>query len=1169
MEAKRHATRALFVIVLSAAWLGCEGNTFTNDVDFIGQYTSDEQRLAWGQFDRPESFDPDANFAYRFDDLPTRGEADIAPWAGDYWPTYKDSINQRWNGNEESPAEKFAAAFNKPHVPDGVSWHYGVRSQRMADTCTATADCDIEFGNTKVCAKRRGEERGYCVEDWTGICHAWAPAAIMEPEPLRAVTHNGVEFSVTDIKALVTLAYDKGLQSTLIGTRCNLDLGDPSGINFDDFGRPLPYRDRNSQEVDCRDTNPGTLHVALANLVGIQGRSLVEDRTVDYQVWNQPIRGYEVLNFEEKTAFEANALIGVVAGGSSESQSDTGVARRDWRHFGPFTVEAGRRVVARTTGDGDLDLYVRFGAQPTQSEHDCRSISETSTEACVLDVPENATDVYISVFAFAVEDDDEGLQFSLNMNTNGTTPDTYVLNDLATRLIQVRTRVDWIAEAHATPANDGNLASSIDRFTQADVYDYILELDSAGHIIGGEWLGASKTSHPDFLWLPETKVEVEVAQAPETMLRRTGVAVPEGELVQVDSVPVADGETVEVFMQGSGNGDMYLRLGAPPTLDTYNCKPTRVGSAEMCGGTVSGAVNELFIAVRGAAPNTVVDIESIRIRPNSGITWAEVQLLLALSTNVDPCATDNGGCGDTRWSQCNDVNGVAVCTDIDECAIENGGCGDTRFTTCTNNAGAAPTCADIDECAIDNGGCGDTRFTTCTNNAGAAPTCADIDECAIANGGCGDAQFTTCTNNAGAAPTCADIDECAVENGGCGDVQRFRCVNLAGAPPVCEAMLNQGSNSNERACQLYRLNRRYGLYSSGDLRLDWGGLGDKWIRIGYGGWMFMLPNGELYRWDGQPRPIRGELIATLDATVYDDLSQLYAPPVLPETCSSEQDREPIQTLLKRAFEIDQTLQFRTTGRFFDNWGGRGEKWLTTEDNQWYFIEPDGTLVRWAGGSLRNGRLVATLSAEFFQRPDRLTNARDPAVDNCLAAGDTYTAYDLDQELALGQRHGDYAEDWGGLGEKWLGSGRGDWYFIVPDGTLYQWDTGTSPPRGVEVARLSPSYHANPGALHGAAYPEPGFCSVADDPDLSVSLDDVAAEVDASLGLSSHGNYALNWGGRQEKWIAGAGGQWYYLLPDGSFYRWAAGSRPIDGELIVTLSAEFYDQPARLHDAAQN
>ena len=37
--------------------------------------------------------------------------------------------------------------------------------------------------------------------------------------------------------------------------------------------------------------------------------------------------------------------------------------------------------------------------------------------------------------------------------------------------------------------------------------DYILELDYAGNIIGGSWIGDSKASHPDMFWMPKNKIK--------------------------------------------------------------------------------------------------------------------------------------------------------------------------------------------------------------------------------------------------------------------------------------------------------------------------------------------------------------------------------------------------------------------------------------------------------------------------------------------------------------------------------------------------------------------------------------------------------------------------------------------------------------------------------------
>jgi hypothetical protein len=53
------------------------------------------------------------------------------------------------------------------------------------------------------------------------------------------------------------------------------------------------------------------------------------------------------------------------------------------RVLGPFQAGAGD-VVVTTTGDGDLDLYVRRGSPPTTERFDCRSDGDASDEACEL-----------------------------------------------------------------------------------------------------------------------------------------------------------------------------------------------------------------------------------------------------------------------------------------------------------------------------------------------------------------------------------------------------------------------------------------------------------------------------------------------------------------------------------------------------------------------------------------------------------------------------------------------------------------------------------------------------------------------------------------------------------------------------------------------------------------
>lgn len=77
-----------------------------------------------------------------------------------------------------------------------------------------------------------------------------------------------------------------------------------------------------------------------------------------------------------------------------------------------------------------------------------------------------------------------------------------------------------------------------------------------------------------------------------------------------------------------------------------------------------------------------------------------------------------------------------------------------------------------------------------------------------------------------------------------------------------------------------------------------------------------------------------------------------------------------------------------------------------------------------------------------------------------------TAFDLDQEFDFRPTQNTF-ENWGGRGEKWFFSiVQRVWHFIDPDGTLFRWDgSGRDNLTGVEVARLSPAFHADLSRVH--------------------------------------------------------------------------------------------------------
>jgi len=123
------------------------------------------------------------------------------------------------------------------------------------------------------------------IPTWYGLCHGWAPASYLEPQPgpvARMQSPDGltINFYSSDIKALLSKHYgDTYVGTRFIGGRCN-----NLNVERDANGRVI--------EADCRDTNPATFHLVLEDYIARQQKSFIADVYSDYQVWNQPIAGY-------------------------------------------------------------------------------------------------------------------------------------------------------------------------------------------------------------------------------------------------------------------------------------------------------------------------------------------------------------------------------------------------------------------------------------------------------------------------------------------------------------------------------------------------------------------------------------------------------------------------------------------------------------------------------------------------------------------------------------------------------------------------------------------------------------------------------------------------------------------------------------------------------------
>ena len=320
-----------------------------------------------------------------------------------------------------------------------------------------------------------------------------------------------------------------------------------------------------------------------------------------------------------------------------------------------------------------------------------------------------------------------------------------------------------------------------------------------------------------------------------------------------------------------------------------------------------------------------------------------------------------------------------------------------------------------------------------------------------------------------------------------------------------------------------QLDEELGLRSNGRYYENWQGRGEKWIR-GVRGWYFIEVNGDLKKWAGSVDD--SPHVATLDESYHHD------PRLLTNAAAYVQHAS--EALPSVALEVDERLELRAAGRDYENSSGLGEKWFRGAGRAWYFITPDGAVHRWQRGvAVQNSLRVVTLSPSYHANPSLLYNA----VEIHRESENQAVALDLEFGIRVGRQH--YWENSSGLGEKWVRGSNREWFFITPDGDVYQWVRG-SVRRSQKVATLDPSYHNDPTLLTNAAE------------------DRTAETVAQQIGLYLTGNLYENSAGMSEKWLRGKDRQWYFITPDGTLRQWRRGVSIRDSRVVARLDVRYYE-----------
>lgn len=297
------------------------------------------------------------------------------PWSDDYWAIYLGCLGKRyadpdlprssdWMENREyvrqNPAQKILSSGDACAIDLlSPSEKYDALLGDSAGSLTAAM-----WAQGESYYNQSGE-----VESWMGICHGWAPASYMLPRPRKPVTvwaadgKTQLTFYPADIKALASLLWASASTVTkFIGGRCN---------------DKNPATDANGRVISARafDTNPGTWHLAIVNQLGAAGRSLVMDATYDYEVWNQPVAGYDYRYFNPQTMKLVKTL------------DDAKVAKRNYSRD-PFKKYRGRSAAAYA----GVIMQVRYMVEtaPEQRDSDGPNYDAVNTVIYKYDLELNA-----------------------------------------------------------------------------------------------------------------------------------------------------------------------------------------------------------------------------------------------------------------------------------------------------------------------------------------------------------------------------------------------------------------------------------------------------------------------------------------------------------------------------------------------------------------------------------------------------------------------------------------------------------------------------------------------------------------------------------------------------------------------------------------------------------
>ena len=234
-------------------------------------------------------------------------------------------------------------------------------------------------------------------------------------------------------------------------------------------------------------------------------------------------------------------------------------------------------VFTMSGGTGDADMYVKFGAAPTTSSYDCRPYVSGNAETCTMS-PVQAGTYYVMVNAYAAYSG-VTLKGSYTAPGSGGTPTanfTFTTSGLTATFTDTSTDAGGTIGSHSWTFGDGGTSTATSpSHTSAAAGTYSVTETVTDSVNNST---SSKTSSVTVSNVSCGGTVLCSGVAVALASQATGTVSPNYTLV----VPAGKTSVVFTISGGSGDADMYVRIGSAPTTTTYNCRPYLTGNSETC-----------------------------------------------------------------------------------------------------------------------------------------------------------------------------------------------------------------------------------------------------------------------------------------------------------------------------------------------------------------------------------------------------------------------------------------------------------------------------------------------------------------------------------------------------------------------------------------------------------